>query len=170
MAETGSLAEWVGALGSAGAACVAVAVYLVDKVGARRREREARRSARSAQALRVYVFLQPIFPKLYSLMAFASAERPTSESPEKLYLPDPQGLLTSASEVPAFQAFELSAMADAAIAITKLNLAILKGVERSGDSEFVRSSQLDPEDVEDAIARCAHCYRRVGLIAEVVEH
>jgi hypothetical protein len=155
------VASWVGAIGSAGAAVVAVGVYVADKVSTKRRAREALRASRLATAARVWVYLEPVITSLHELHAKTSTDTKgvLKHHPSILSLPEPHELLNGAGQVGAFSFSELNSMAEAAIAISAINTRVMKSVHRFGDSAYVLSVAIGDDRVLEALNLCTKCYK-----------
>lgn len=78
-----NLADWLGAIGSAGAAIVAVAIYAIDVTFRRLEERRRRERSRRSQALHLSTLLEGVSERLFHLLGVQEEQGP----PPTDYLP-----------------------------------------------------------------------------------
>lgn len=157
------LANWVGALGSAGAAILAVVLYWVDKRGQRRREREARDVVRKGQAIHIVALLEPIERQLAEMEVASKID--TSAPPAFLMVAGPEKLLDALRDPAVFSMAELTSIAEVVSATGVVNRAIAIHTVRSGDAEFVLTKELPTRDIEYARGLCVECVDRMLAIA-----
>jgi hypothetical protein len=117
-------ANWVGAIGSAGAAILAVALYWHDKRATAKRELEARKVSRHGQALQIAVLLDAMQSRLQFLeeIALGKVSNPCNASLMKI--PEPVRLIEVLTDAEAFTPKELSPLYSFVVLATNINQRI----------------------------------------------
>jgi hypothetical protein len=150
-------AVWVGAIGSALAAIVAVGVYLFDRHKAQAREAKALADSRRRQALHIAVLLDAVWGKLINLQQATGPDGRAHRAVNDLLLPPPNLILEALTDAAAFKDFELESIYGLVSITNHLNDTIVKRFTRDSSGAYVQFIRFDI----DAIARTVQASHEV---------
>jgi hypothetical protein len=159
------VANWVGALGSAGAAILAVVLWRMDRAATARRDNESREASRRGQAMHIANIVDAMHRQLEFLEKSTALTGGTTMDPEMLEIPAPDRVLDALRDPSAFSLDEIATVNLVVTTSTIINNRIRKNVLRAGDAEYVSTQSLDMKEIHSAIHVSRTCMNRLWAIA-----